>query len=150
MDRRNFLSWFGLSLMSSSLPFLVSACSEATKSQSGVSAAAVGGGELPLRTDGFIAVGSVADLEKSGVIVSTDVAAMVLKHPEEPNTLLAVNPRCPHAGCNVEWQSKQNAFICPCHDSKFDATGKVISGISKNPLASYQVKAEGDMVLIKV
>jgi cytochrome b6-f complex iron-sulfur subunit len=150
MDRRNFLNWFGLTLMSSSLPFVVSACSEATKSQSPASPAAAGGGDLPARTDGFIPVGSVADLEKSGVVVGTDVAAIVLKNPKDSKALLAVNPRCPHAACNVEWQPRESAYICPCHDSKFDATGKVISGIAKKPLATYAVKAEGDMVLVKV
>jgi cytochrome b6-f complex iron-sulfur subunit len=150
MDRRNFLNWFGLSLLSSSLPFVVSACSEANKSEPIASPAPAGGGNLPARTDGFIPVGSVADLEKSGVVVGTDVAAIVLKHPTDSKALLAVNPRCPHAACNVEWQPREKAYICPCHDSKFDATGKVISGIAKKPLATYTVKAEGDMVLVKV
>lgn len=150
MDRRNFLNWFGLSLMSSSLPFVVSACSEATKSTSSPSPAAVGGGQLPVRTDGFIPVGTVADLEKSGVVVGTDVAAIVLKNPADSKALLAVNPRCPHAACNVEWQPRENAYICPCHDSKFDATGKVISGVAKKSLTSYAVKTEGDMVFVKV
>ncbi len=33
----------------------------------------------------------------------------------------ALSPICPHAGCSVE--HKEGAFVCPCHDAKFDAKG---------------------------
>jgi Rieske Fe-S protein len=32
-----------------------------------------------------------------------------------------LSPICPHAGCSVE--QKENTFVCPCHDAKFDAKG---------------------------
>lgn len=33
----------------------------------------------------------------------------------------ALSPICPHAGCSVE--QKEGAFVCPCHEAKFDAKG---------------------------
>lgn len=40
---------------------------------------------------------------------------------------------CPHAGCNVDY-SPEGKFICPCHGSEFDITGKVILGPAKEDL----------------
>ena len=32
---------------------------------------------------------------------------------------------CTHLGCVVPWNKAENKFICPCHGSQYDATGKV-------------------------
>lgn len=34
---------------------------------------------------------------------------------------------CPHAGCDVDY-SPEGKFVCPCHGSEFDISGKVIHG----------------------
>ncbi|MFC5909634.1 ubiquinol-cytochrome c reductase iron-sulfur subunit [Streptacidiphilus monticola] len=55
---------------------------------------------------------------------------------------------CTHAGCTVN-APRDGAFVCPCHDSRFDAaTGKVLQGPATAPLARYRVREEGGTVHI--
>jgi cytochrome b6-f complex iron-sulfur subunit len=59
------------------------------------------------------------------------------------NELRALSAKCTHAGCIVEWRN--SALFCPCHGSKFDTSGKVLSGPATEPLPQMKVRqAEGD------
>lgn len=35
-------------------------------------------------------------------------------------------PRCPHMGCELQWNPDELSWDCPCHGSRFDADGKLI------------------------
>jgi len=61
-----------------------------------------------------------------------------------------LNPTCPHAGCKVDWQKDNSKFVCPCHGSEFDPSGKVISGPAARNLTSYPAKAEEQSILVKL
>lgn len=41
--------------------------------------------------------------------------------------IAAVSTVCPHLGCLVS-RKENGEFLCPCHGSKFDSEGKVLSG----------------------
>ena len=45
--------------------------------------------------------------------------------------------RCPHAGCNVNYDKDSNQFVCPCHQSKFNLQGEVLQGPAESNLAPY-------------
>jgi glycine/D-amino acid oxidase-like deaminating enzyme/nitrite reductase/ring-hydroxylating ferredoxin subunit len=62
--------------------------------------------------------GSVRRVGIENVAVSRDDAGI----------LQAVSARCTHLGCIVSWNRAERSWDCPCHGSRFDATGRVIQG----------------------
>lgn len=144
MKRREFTTFVGVGLGTSMLPVALTACNAQTQNKDKTGTAVSG--------EGFTEVGSVSQLEQTGQILNEELAdgkALVIKNPANSEELIAVNPTCPHAGCTVTWESDQQKFLCPCHDSEFSSDGKVLEGPATEPLASYEVKVEGDSILVK-
>ncbi len=148
MDRRTFLTWVGVGWLASSLPVVIAACSSnSTKNDNAPTASP------PTKPDGFQTIGTVAELDGKGQILNKQLAnspVLVIRNPNNANTLAAVNPTCTHKGCTVAWKTDKKLFVCPCHDAEYSADGKVVKGPAKEPLPVYEVKIEGDSVLVKV
>lgn len=51
----------------------------------------------------------------------------------------AINAVCTHLGCVVPWNRAANKYMCPCHGSQYDPTGKVIRGPAPLSLALAHV-----------
>jgi cytochrome b6-f complex iron-sulfur subunit len=49
--------------------------------------------------------------------------------------LRAISAVCTHLGCTIN--KAENGFQCPCHGSRFDKTGKALSGPASRPLERF-------------
>lgn len=49
-------------------------------------------------------------------------------YKDEDGTIHSVDIRCPHLGCQLEWNPDERSWDCPCHGSRFDCLGRLISG----------------------
>ena len=54
---------------------------------------------------------------------------------DESGSVHPVGLRCPHMGCQVEWNPDERSWDCPCHGSRFDRFGKLISGPAQEGLS---------------
>lgn len=57
-------------------------------------------------------------------------------YKEEDGSLHTVEIHCRHLGCQLEWNPDERSWDCPCHGSRFDCRGKLISGPAQENLIS--------------
>jgi len=68
----------------------------------------------------------------------------------DASTVIAVDSRCTHLGCTVEWSTMNQDFECPCHGSTFGSDGHVKVGPATTPLTSYPVTVNPDSVVVTI
>ena len=59
-----------------------------------------------------------------------------------------INAVCTHLGCVVPWNGNENKFMCPCHGSQYDKTGKVVRGPAPLSLALVHANVEEDKIAL--
>ncbi|MGK7951578.1 MAG: cytochrome b6-f complex iron-sulfur subunit [Xenococcaceae cyanobacterium] len=69
---------------------------------------------------------------------------------KDDNTLenYGINAVCTHLGCVVPWNASENKFMCPCHGSQYDATGKKVRGPAPLSLALAHAEVTEDDKLV--
>ncbi len=55
-------------------------------------------------------------------------------YKDTDGTVDTVNPICSHMGCVLEWNRDETSWDCPCHGSRYDYTGRLLSGPAIQPL----------------
>ena len=113
----------------------------------------------------FIEVAKTGEL-KDGVMKAVNVAGRAVLLARVADKYYAANNRCPHMGGNLSAGKLEGSVVtCPLHGSQFDLKdGHVVrwlkgSGLmskigkalkSPRPLTTYNVKIEGDRILVEI
>ena len=71
-------------------------------------------------------------------------AARILVFEDAQQKLRALDARCTHEGCTVQYVPGDSVIWCACHNGKFDLDGRVLSGPPPRPLAGYGCQREPD------
>ena len=75
-------------------------------------------------------------------------AHYLIAKPDGTREDYAINAVCTHLGCVVPWNRAANKYMCPCHGSQYDMTGKVIRGPAPLSLArAHMVDTDGKATL---
>lgn len=90
----------------------------------------------------------VARLEKEHSIVVRASFGRVLVFEDGGQALKALDARCTHEGCTVQYQHSEAAIVCACHNGHFDLDGRVLSGPPPRPLAQHDVVREPDGTVV--
>ena len=60
---------------------------------------------------------------------------------ESESVFHAVSTKCPHLGCQLSWNKNEKTWDCPCHGSRFDIRGRLITNPAVKDLSmSCRVK----------
>jgi Rieske Fe-S protein len=91
------------------------------------------GGSLTVTIANFPALANVGGIAAVGSLANKPVAVV----RTGAASYAALSRICTHAGCDVNIQG--SGFVCPCHGSRFDATGMATAGPAQNPLQRFNV-----------
>jgi len=72
-------------------------------------------------------------------------------NPETGNTFNAFSNSCPHLGCKVHWEPREEHFLCPCHQGVFTAEGIAVSGPpaqSGSNLKHYPIEVSDNSIYV--
>lgn len=114
-----------------------------------IGAALIGALKLPLptvfpETDSRFPIGKPDDFPAGKAVHMPSRRLWVFSDQEG---IAAVSTVCPHLGCLV-LRAENGDYICPCHGSKFDATGKVLAGPPPRGLLWVEISLGPDGRLI--
>ena len=105
----------------------------------------------PARPDGFVAVANVQEVPV-GVIKYVDAGGIPIALCNVEGQVCAVGNLCTHdSGPLSGGMLDGYALECPRHGARFDVrSGKVLCLPAPLPIPTYEVKVEGEQILVKV
>lgn len=87
---------------------------------------------------------AVTDIPVGGALVFRPERIAVLR---EGDRFTALSLVCTHLGCTVTVTPE--GMICPCHGSRFDRTGQVLTGPAERPLARLSIEQHGTTLVVR-
>jgi cytochrome b6-f complex iron-sulfur subunit len=86
----------------------------------------------------------VAALERKSFIIVAVGGKRVLVLRDRDGAVRALDARCTHEGCTVQYVEGESVIWCACHNARFDLEGRVLSGPPPRPLPRYLAKRDPD------
>lgn len=86
----------------------------------------------------------VADLPADGALVFRQERIAVM---HEGDRIVALSLICTHLGCTVSVTPE--GMVCPCHGSRFDRQGMVLTGPAQRPLARLEVEQLASELIVR-
>ena len=148
MKRRDFVNWMGVGAIATSLPVAIAACTPKSSNDSPQQETEIDPSNSGVPAQ-FVTLGTTTDLAQQGYLSNAEALGepvIVIEDPTNPDSLIALSAKCTHTGCTIAWQ--EDLFACPCHGSKFNPDGSVVTGPATEPLNQYIAKIEGDAILV--
>lgn len=75
----------------------------------------------------YIPKKKIDDIGKGCASIVTHNGEKIGVYKNEAGNVYAVNTRCPHLGCCLEWNGDEKSWDCPCHGSRYDYKGNIIN-----------------------
>jgi cytochrome b6-f complex iron-sulfur subunit len=101
--------------------------------------------------------GSTITVTTAGTALATAGGLALVKTPSgdllvartDGSTFVALSAGCTHQNCEITDYSGQT-FVCPCHGSRFDVSGRVVQGPAATALPMFPVQFANDVLRITV
>ena len=61
-------------------------------------------------------------------------------YKDERGTIHALNPTCTHLKCEVNWNSAEKSWDCPCHGARYSYDGKLLTGPADHDLEKINIR----------
>lgn len=100
--------------------------------------------------NGTVAVNIAANsplASPGGMALVTSAAGYFLVTRTSATSFLAVTAQCTHEACVVS-NTTGTSYVCPCHGSEFDTSGRVIVGPAFLPLRQFQTQFTNNILTI--
>ena len=82
--------------------------------------------------------GSLRSLKRGQGRIIVQDGAKVAAYRDDNGKLTLKSAVCTHMGCMVRWNEAEKTWDCPCHGSRFQATGEVMGGPAEIPLKNTE------------
>jgi cytochrome b6-f complex iron-sulfur subunit len=82
-----------------------------------------------------------------GMALVTSTAGMFLVTRTGATSFVAVTAQCTHEACVVS-NATSSSYVCPCHGSEFDTSGRVLVGPATVPLRQFQTQFSNNALTI--
>ena len=86
----------------------------------------------------------LAKLEKDRFVIVPVNGKRVLVLRNAAQELEALDAKCTHEGCTVQFLPAESVIWCACHNARFDLDGRVVSGPAPRPLPMYSAEPQED------